>query len=113
VCGESRGGRYQHGGQWVCWPCSGLKPLEPPPVALLPGQQFRGRISDKLWALDKDRYWSLGDGHILGVCPVCRAGLPEYLSVRFHGRAARADLVCSLGCAEADLAAAFGLEVRP
>ena len=43
----------------------------------------------------------------VGVCPVCRAGPPAYLWVRFHGKASRADLHCSLGCEERDIARAI------
>jgi hypothetical protein len=28
-CGEKLGGRYRHKGQWVCWPCTGLRPAAP------------------------------------------------------------------------------------
>lgn len=84
----------------------------PPPVPEPPWVKFRGKIIDRLLAASRERYMSLG-GRIIGMFPVCRADLPDHLFVRFHGEALRADLVCSLGCPEADLAAAFGLEVLP
>lgn len=69
-------------------------------------QRFRRNIIRQLRGftyIDSDR--------VVGDCPVCRTGPPEFLTVRFHGRAERADLECSLGCAEAAIADALGVEV--
>jgi hypothetical protein len=112
-CGERQGGRYWRKGRWLCWPCTGLKPEEPRPPTRPEWQQFRQGIIDKLLALDRERFWYIDSDRVIGECPVCRAALPEYLAVRFHGIAARADLVCSLGCPDLQLAAAFGLEIAP
>jgi hypothetical protein len=66
-------------------------------------QPFRKTIVDAIWALDPARFWTLPGHTILGMCPICKADLPEYLVVRFHGQADRADLRCSLGCDEQDI----------
>jgi hypothetical protein len=107
-CGEPRGGRYPRGGQLVCWPCSGLKfdtarrPAEPDWVA------FRKRIIAALDRVDASRFAYINDDRIVHVCPACRAGLPEYLAVTFHGKTPRAELRCSSGCAEPAIARAIG-----
>lgn len=108
-CGEPLGARYQHNGELVCWPCTGLEPL--PAAKPRPPDPFRSKIADKLRALADDRVWFLYPDTMIGICPVCQARLPEHLTVRFHGLADRADLCCSLGCPEAEIAAAFGLGV--
>ena len=105
-CGEPRGGRYKHQGREVCWPCTGLAalPATPPPAE----PTFRERILTALDAIDASRFMYIDKDRVVHVCPVCRAGLPEYLSVRFHGEAPRADLRCSLGCPELEIAHAIG-----
>ena len=107
-CGELRGARYQHQGREVCWPCTGLDPLPatPPPP---PEPSFRERILTALDEIDPRRFVYIDRDRVVHVCPVCRAGLPEYLAVRFHGEAPRADLVCSLGCPELEIADALGI----
>lgn len=106
-CGEPRGGRYLYGdgsAAGVCWPCwmkrtgLGLLPPDPPFVV------FRKRIIDALCAIDKERFVYINEDKILGPCPICITG---YVAVYFHGRAPRADITCSLGCAEADIARAI------
>jgi hypothetical protein len=111
-CGEPHGGRYPVGGRWLCWPCTGIAPERPRPPALTDWQRFRKQILDVLWRLDRSRFMYLDEDRCAGACPVCRAALPEHLAVRFHGVAPRADIVCSLGCPDDELATAFGIEAR-
>jgi hypothetical protein len=63
--------------------------------------EFRKRIiralSDGFLYIDADTF--------IATCPACTAG---HVRVFFHGTAERADLTCSLGCAEADIARAVG-----
>jgi hypothetical protein len=107
-CGEPRGGRYQHHGRFVCWTCTGLEPLPADAPQKDPDWViFRKAIIDTLWALDRQRFFYVDEDRIVAVCPVCRAGPPAYLTVRFHGKAPRVDVRCSLGCAERDNASAI------
>ena len=101
-CGEPLGARYSgRDGKRVCWSCLGLGPLPADPAPQGPEwMQFRTRIIDGLWQLDRDRFVYLDKDRVLGACPVCAAALPEYLVVRFHGETPRADIRCSLGCDE-------------
>jgi hypothetical protein len=102
-CGEPLGGRY--GDPPACWPCSrsGIDPLPADPPRRDPEWvKFRARIIDSLAAFDPERYFHLDSDTILTACPLCVSG---YLNVHFHGRAPRADIVCSLGCREADIGA--------
>ena len=75
-------------------------------------QGFRERLFASLDRVAEDRFVYIDEDRFVHVCPVCRADLPEYLRVHFHGRASRVELRCSLGCAPAELAAALGLRVR-
>ena len=63
--------------------------------------RFRKAIVSTLAALDRERFFYIDRDRVAGVCPVCRAG---FLAVRFHGKACRADLHCSLGCDEREVA---------
>jgi hypothetical protein len=74
---------------------------------------FRKRIIASLDRVDASRFVYLDEDRFVHICPVCLAGLPDYLVVRFHGKAPRADIKCSLGCPDDDLARALGIEVRP
>ena len=109
-CGETLGGRYRHNGQMLCWPCWGIDPYpaEPPRPADPDWIHFRKAIIDALWTLDRDRFAYLDEDTIVGACPICAAELPEYLVVRFHGKAPRADVSCSLGCNGKAIARALG-----
>jgi hypothetical protein len=71
-------------------------PLPPDVVA------FRARIVDAV-AWDINRFHWISRDVIIGVCPRCDAAL----SVRFVGRAARAQLDCHAGCSERLVAAAI------
>jgi hypothetical protein len=68
--------------------------------------RFRGSIIDGV-AGDGSRFYYIDKDTSVGVCPCC--GGP--VSIRFAGMAARAELDCHLGCAEADIAEALGLGV--
>jgi hypothetical protein len=107
VCGEPRGGRYRHGGQWVCWPCSGLKPLKPPP---LPKPTAYARLHRRVWAaLERSgTVFTLADGtgRLFGWCPVCGEGTVDVRVidadppfVRQHG--------CTDGCTGEQVARAL------
>jgi hypothetical protein len=114
ACGELRGGRYQHGQTLVCWACwmarTGLGPLPPDPLPPDPDWViFRKRIIDGIWAIDQQRFVYIDENTIGGGCPVCADG---HVTVAFHGRAPRADITCSLGCAELDIAHALGRATR-
>jgi hypothetical protein len=107
-CGEARGGRYCYrlGHPDVCWPCwmarTGLGPIPAHrPTPEFEWVAFRMTIIDAIWAADQQRFAYVDENTIGGACPVCTAG---HVRVDFHGTAARADLSCSLGCAEADIA---------
>jgi hypothetical protein len=113
-CGALRGGRYQHGQVQVCWSCwqarTGLGPLPPDLPTVDPDWViFRKRIIDALWAVDSRRFVYVDEDTIGGACPVCITG---HVRVYFHGRAARADISCSLGCVELDIAHALGRATR-
>jgi hypothetical protein len=62
---------------------------------------FRKRIIDALWTIDQQRFAYIDENTIGGRCPVCTTG---HIRVDFHGTTPRADLSCSLGCAELDIA---------
>jgi hypothetical protein len=47
-CGEPRGGRYLIGGRWLCWPCSGLRPLEPPARSAVSESRSTRELIDRL-----------------------------------------------------------------
>jgi hypothetical protein len=68
-------------------------PLSPESV------RFRSRIIDALDRIDRDRFWYLDEDTCAGACPIC-GGI---LSVYFHGRAPRADLICRGGCTEQEV----------
>jgi hypothetical protein len=65
--------------------------------------RFRSRIIDALIRLDAGRFWYLDENTVAGACPVCDG----VLSVYFHGRARRAELVCHVGCPERGVAGAI------
>ena len=112
-CGEPLGGRY--GDERLCWPCWCKRYPEPPRPRQAPGcpewQRFRRRIIGALDRVESERFVYIDEDRIVHVCPVCEAELPEYLVVRFHARAPRAEIRCSLGCPDGELARAFGIEV--
>jgi hypothetical protein len=87
----------------VCWPCAGYKVKDSRPPADPDWQQFRRKVIDGLVKLNREGFHYIDSGTVVGTCPVCRepAG---YLAVTFHGRTPRADLVCSAGCDERDIA---------
>ena len=79
------------------------RPLPPEVV------RFRAAIIDAVGD-SLGRFYYIDQDACLGVCPVCDAAL----AVRFHGRAARADLACHGGCAEQEIADALRVrQVRP
>jgi hypothetical protein len=67
---------------------------------------FRKRLIDGLVMLDAAAFWYISEDVVAGACPLC-GGI---LSVYFAGMAARAALVCRLGCDEAAVGAAL---IRP
>jgi hypothetical protein len=75
-------------------------------------QEFRGRIIDTLWNLDRDRFVYVNRDTVIGVCPACKGALPNYVAITFHGEAPRADIYCSLGCDELAIADAIGALAR-
>jgi hypothetical protein len=109
-CGESLGGRYTTpGGAAVCWPCgcrrTGLGPLPAHDPKIDPEWAiFRRMIADALYAIDKWRFVYIDQNTVVGACPLCLDGR---LRVFFHGTTPAADLQCSLGCAELDIAHAI------
>jgi hypothetical protein len=108
-CGESLGGRYSHRGLVVCWPCwmkrTGLGPfLASSPTTDPEWAIFRRTIIDALWAIDPQRFHYLDQNTVVGACPLCLDGA---LRVFFHGTTPAADLKCSFGCAELDIAHAI------
>ncbi len=113
-CSEPRGGRYRHNGRELCWPCwmsaTGLGPL--PGYQPAPDPEwvtFRKTIVDALWALDPQRFHYITVNRVAGACPACIDGR---VRVDFCGRAPRADLVCSFGCPEFDIAHAIAARPR-
>jgi endogenous inhibitor of DNA gyrase (YacG/DUF329 family) len=105
-CGENRGGRYSHGHDLVCWPCfmarTGIGPLPANPPAVDPAWVvFRMALIGALWAVDPKRFVYVNEDRIGGRCPICATG---HVTVDFHGTTPRADISCSLGCAEIDIA---------
>jgi hypothetical protein len=61
--------------------------------------EFRSRVIDAL-----QRVGYIDQDTIDAECPICGGTL----SVYFAGFAPRAEMICRLGCAEADIAAAIG-----
>jgi hypothetical protein len=105
-CGELRGGRYRLGHTEVCWCCwmkrTGIEPLPSHHPSSDPEWvSFRRTIIDALWAVDPQLFVYINEDTIGGRCPICATG---HVRVNFHGRAARADISCSLGCSEIDIA---------
>jgi hypothetical protein len=67
--------------------------------------RFRQHVVDAVYGVASRRFVYLDENTFIGACPVCIDGT---VRVFFHGRAPRADVRCSLGCAEADLARVIG-----
>jgi hypothetical protein len=65
--------------------------------------RFRSRIIDGLVKVDRDSVWYIDSDTLAASCPICRGPL----SIYFAGYAPRAEIVCRLGCAESDVAAAL------
>jgi hypothetical protein len=107
-CGEPRGGRYEHAGSMFCWPCwverTGLGALPAAPVKDPDWVLFRRTIIDALVAVDPSRFHYIDRNTIVGGCPLCGDG---NVRADFHDKAPRADLACSSGCAELDIAHAI------
>jgi hypothetical protein len=81
---------------------TGLGPLPAHQTPTLPGwAKYRRAVIGGLVAVDKRRFAYLDENTILGACPLCLDGT---VRVFFHGVAPRADLVCSLGCDELEIA---------
>jgi hypothetical protein len=70
--------------------------------------RFRDRIVHALLRVDRKGFWYIDADSVAGVCPICG----DVLSVYFAGRAPRAELICQLGCAEADVSKALGRPTR-
>lgn len=65
---------------------------------------FRDTVLDACW--DRERFGYVDKDRFVGTCPICAGAI----IVRFHGRAARADLECEHRCPEQELAVRLGLE---
>jgi hypothetical protein len=101
-CGEPLGGRYWHHGQLVCWPCTRLRPTEPPPPRDSEWVRFRKRI---IAALEHDGASSyVSADRVAGRCPICE----EPLGVRFKGQTPVAEFVCHAGCPEEEVVRRVG-----
>jgi hypothetical protein len=105
-CGERLGGRYEHEGQLVCWPCTGLKLLRVRRAQDLDWIAYRKAI---IAALQRDgTFIYINADRVAGCCPICKAPL----GVRFKDRQPAADLHCHGGCSEHDVAANLGKRAR-
>jgi hypothetical protein len=78
------------------------RPLPEPVV------QFRMVLIDAVWPPGGVGYYLDAD-RVVGTCPLCG----DWLAVRFHGHAARADMDCHSSCTEPELADVLDLRVRP
>ena len=106
-CGEPLGGRYRHGGQLVCWQCTGIEPLPAHTPTDPAWITFRRRIIDTLVSFDRGRFMYVDADRFVAGCPVCVTG---FVTVRFHGKTSRAEITCSLGCPDDELGRALALE---
>ena len=88
---------------------TGITPLEPQAPRDPHWVTFRKRIIAALVRVDSERFWYLDENTCAGACPVCRSG---WVTVSFHGTAPRADLACSLGCPEHEIAGDAGRPIH-
>ena len=111
TCGEPPGGRYATAG--CCWPCWGNATPSRRGRARRRGAPS-GRSSARRSSPRSTASTPAGSrtSTTRGSCTSARsveAALPEYVAVTFHGQAARAELRCSLGCTEEEIAPALGM----
>jgi hypothetical protein len=80
-------------------------PAQPEPDWVL----FRERIIARLNRIDRSRFFYIEGDRMAHVCPVCQS--PDgWLSIHFLERTPTADIQCSLGCSDDELARALRLK---
>lgn len=77
ACGEPRGGRYEHDGRWVCWPCLPARTRRRPPQRRREPDRY-GEVVDhvrrRLEEITDSTVFGIAPGVIAAHCPVCIDG---------------------------------------